>query len=181
MVWKLLSETYSIKFVSINSGYIKCPITFIRPQSLRTNTHSYFTRHYFGLTMEKFLNNKPAFFKATPPASVKPADLDKVRRNLERKNDDIEQASIPASVVNVPVVPQPAENKTLAKEKPMLESLKDSNNDGAKDVVRDPQFYSEYPKGPQFGEWEFRRTHYIMESANPQMMAESLYTPKKKE
>ena len=24
--------------------------------------------------MEKFINNKPAFFKATPPASTKPAD-----------------------------------------------------------------------------------------------------------
>ena len=86
----------------------------------------------------------------------------------------------PTPIILDPVC-QPAENKTLAKEKPMLESLKDSNNNGAKDVVRDPQFYSEYPKGPQFGEWEFRRMHYIMESANPQMMAESLYTPKKKE
>ena len=96
-------------------------------------------------------------------------------------SDNFHSSSVIDSPQSVPVVPQPAENKTLAKEKPMLESLKDSNNDSAKDVVRDPQFYSEYPKGPQFGEWEFRRMHYIMESANPQMMAESLYTPKKKE
>ena len=156
--------------------------------------------------MEKFLNNKPAFFKATPPASNKLADPDKERLDLERTNDDLEQASpqsgldahsagermlskhaaptdgsIPASIVNVPVVPHPAENKTLAEEKPVLESVKDSNNDGAKDVVRDPHpFYSEYPKGPNFGEWEFLRMCYIMESANPRMMAESLYTPKKK-
>ena len=129
----------------------KWAITFIRPQSLRTNTRCYITR-YFGPTMEKFLN-KPAFFKATLPASTKPADLDKERSNLQRMNDDLEQASsqawqdakraaermlakraapsdgsIPASVVNVPVVPQPTGNvpvvpqptgnKTLAKEKP---------------------------------------------------------------
>ena len=71
------------------------------------------------------------------------ADQDEERRNLERMSDDLEQASsqawldaqraaermlakreaaslgsIPASVVTVPVVPQPAGNKTLAKEKP---------------------------------------------------------------
>ena len=65
--------------------------------------------------------------------------------------------------------------------KTLVESVKDSNNDGAKEVVRDPKFYGEYPKGPDFDEWEFRRLHYIMESANPKMMADSLYTPKKKE
>ena len=95
--------------------------------------------------MEKFITNKPAFFKATLPASTKLADLDEERSNLERMSADLEQASsqawldaqraaermlakraaaslgsIPASVVTVPVVPQPAGNKTLAKEKPDL-------------------------------------------------------------
>ena len=73
-------------------GYIKCPITFILPQSLRTNPRCYFTR-YFGLTMEKLLANKPAFIKATPPASTMLAAPDEERRNLERMSDDLEQAS----------------------------------------------------------------------------------------
>ena len=44
-------------------------------------------------TMEKFLTKKPAFFKATPPAPSKPADLDKERLNLQRMHGDLEQAS----------------------------------------------------------------------------------------
>ena len=94
--------------------------------------------------MEKFITNKPAFLKATLPASTKLAgQLDEERSSLERMSADLEQASsqawldaqraaermlakreaaslgsIPASVVTVPVVPQPAGNKTLAKEKP---------------------------------------------------------------
>ena len=44
--------------------------------------------------MEKFITNKPAFFKATLPASTKLAgQLDEERSNLERMNDDLEQAS----------------------------------------------------------------------------------------
>ena len=44
--------------------------------------------------MEKFITNKPAFFKATLPASTKLAgQLDEERSNLERMNDDLVQAS----------------------------------------------------------------------------------------
>ena len=43
--------------------------------------------------MEKLLANKPAFIKATPPASTMLADQDEERRNLERMSDDLEQAS----------------------------------------------------------------------------------------
>ena len=93
--------------------------------------------------MEKLLANKPAFIKATPPASTMLADQDEARLNLERMSDDLDQASsqawldaqraaermlakreaaspgsLPASVLTVPVVPQPAGNKTLAKERP---------------------------------------------------------------
>ena len=93
--------------------------------------------------MEKLLAKKPALIKATPPASTMLADQDEARLNLERMSDDLDQASsqawldaqraaermlakreaaslgsIPASVVTVPVVPQPVGNKTLANETP---------------------------------------------------------------
>ena len=40
--------------------------------------------------MEKFITIKPAFFKATLPASNKLAHLDEERLNLERMNNDLE-------------------------------------------------------------------------------------------
>ena len=43
--------------------------------------------------MEKLLANKPAFIKATPPASTMLADQDEARLNLERMSDDLDQAS----------------------------------------------------------------------------------------
>ena len=43
--------------------------------------------------MEKFITNKPAFLKATLPASTKLANQDEERRNLEKMIDDLEQAS----------------------------------------------------------------------------------------